>query len=107
MSIHVLVEPLPDGSGFRARTGSPLDLTATGPTPESALDEIGRQLAEKWQRGARIYPLPTLPSHRRTDLPPPTDEEMRDFWAAVEEYRDQCDREAEERYGVKIDRPAR
>jgi hypothetical protein len=106
MSINVLVEPLPDGAGFRASTGAPLDLTATGPTPESALDEIGRQLAEKWERGARLYALPTVRPPRRTDLPPPTDEEMQDFWAGVEECRRQYDEEDRRRYGVPDAPPA-
>ena len=106
MSMHVLVEPLPDGSGYRARTGAPLDLTATGKTPEEALGEIGRQVAEKWAHGARFYALPTIPPVRRPDLPPPTDEEMRDFWAGVAEYRRQCEEQDRERYGVPDAPPA-
>ena len=106
MAMHVLVEPLPDGSGYRARTGAPLDLTASGRTPEEALDEIGRQVAEKWERGARLYPLPTGPVLRPTDLPPPSTDEMRDFWAGVEEYRRQCEEQDRERYGVPDAPPA-
>ena len=106
MPMHVLVEPLPDGTGFRARTGAPLDLTATGPTPEAALDDIGRQVAEKWDRGARLYPLPTGPVPRRTDLPPPSAEEMRDFWAGVEEVRRQYEERDRQRSGVSDAPPA-
>ena len=106
MSMQVLVEPLPDGSGYRASTGAPLHITATGATPELALEDVGRQLAEKWDRGARLYNLPGIPPVRR-DPPNPIDPALEEIYRqAVEEYRDQCDREAEARYGVKIERPA-
>ena len=105
MSMHVLVEPLPDGTGYQARTGAPLDLTATGPTPEAALDEIGRQLAEKWDRGARLYPLPTV-RVPRTDLPPPSADELRDFWAGVEDVRRQYEERDRQRSGVSEAPPA-
>ena len=106
MSIFVLVEPLADGTGFKASTGAPLDVTATGPTPEVALEEVGRRVAERWERGARLYPLPTVPVPRRTDLPPPTDEEMRDFWAGVEDVRRQYEEQDRQRLGVTEAPPA-
>jgi hypothetical protein len=106
MALHVLVEPLPDGTGYQARTGAPLDLTATGKTPEEALDEIGRQVAEKWERGARLYPLPTVAVPRRADLPPPSAEEMRDFWAGVEDVRRQYEERDRQRSGVSDAPPA-
>ena len=91
MSIFVLVEPLADGTGYRASTGAPLDVTATGATPEAALGAVGRRVAERWERGARLYPLPTVAAPPRTDPPrtdpPPTDEEVRNFWASIEEVR--------------------
>jgi hypothetical protein len=106
MALHVLVEPLPDGSGYQARTGAPLDLTATGRTPEEALEEIGRQLAQKWEHGARLYPLPTVPALRRADLPPPSAEEMRDFWTGVEDVRRQYEERDRQRSGVSDAPPA-
>jgi hypothetical protein len=106
MSMQVLVEPLADGSGFRASTGAPLNLTATGKSPEEALEEVGRRVAELWDRGARIYTLPGIPPNRRTERTA-VDEEMEQIYREeIEKYRDQCDREAEERYGVKIEHSA-
>src|SRR5262245_36635183 len=105
MAMHVLVEPLPDGSGYRARTGAPLDLAATGKTPEEALGEIGRQLAEKWDGGARLYTLPGIPA-RRTDLRPPTAEEMQDVWAGVAEHLRECEEEDRRRFGIPDAPPA-
>ena len=106
MSIFVLVEPLADGSGYTACTGAPLDVTATGPTPEDALAAVGRLVAARWERGARLYPLPTVPIPRRTDLPPPTDDELRDFWAGVEDVRRQYEDRDRQRHGVPESPPA-
>jgi hypothetical protein len=109
MSIHVLVEPLPDNAGYRGSTGSPLNLSATAKTPEEVLDDIGRQLAEKWDRGARIYPIPGLPTTRRRDvsLPPKELEKLESAYrAAIEEYRDQCDTEERHRLGISDSPPA-
>jgi hypothetical protein len=106
MSMHVLVEPLADGAGFRARTGAPLDLAATGKTPEEALEEIGRLVATRMQQGARIYPLPVpgigpdigqILSHAGPGIP---DEERRLWREGVEEYRRQCDEEMRRQYGL-------
>jgi len=44
MEIPVLLEPLPSG-GFRARSGDPLELTAQGDSPDSALRNL-RDLIE-------------------------------------------------------------
>jgi|GEM_PF-5053449 hypothetical protein len=110
MSMHVLVEPLPDGSGYRASTGAPLDLSATGKTPDEALDEIGRKLADRWARGARLYPIPSWPITRRPDPALSAEdaaEVERLYQEALEEHRSRSDREAEAEYGVTIDRPAR
>lgn len=106
MSMHVLVEPLPDGSGYQARTGAPLDLTATGATPEEALGEIGRLVAARVQQGARIYPVPApgmesdigqVLAHAGPRIP----EEERRLWReGVEEYRRQCDEELRRQYGL-------
>jgi hypothetical protein len=106
MSMQVLVEPLPDGSGYRASTGAPLHITATGATPEAALEVVGRQVAEKWDQGARLYTLPTVPIYPPTGLPPPTDEEMRDFWTGVEDVRRQYEERDRQRAGMSEAPPA-
>jgi hypothetical protein len=106
MAMHVLVEPLPDGSGYRARTGAPLDLIATGKTPEEALGEIGRLVAVQIQKGARVYPLPVpglapdigeILAHAGPRIP---DEERRLWREGVDAYRRQCDEEMRRQYGL-------
>ena len=106
MSMHVLVEPMQDGSGYQARTGAPLDLTATGKTPEEALAEIGRLVATRIQQGARIYPVPVpgmaadvgqVLAHAGPRI---SDEERRLWREGVDEYRRQCDEELRRQYGL-------
>ena len=105
MSMQVLVEPLPDGTGYRASTGAPLHVTATGATAEAALEEVGRQVADKWDRGARLYNLPGIPPVRRD--PTPLDPELEEVYRqAVEEYREQVDREDRLRLGIADAPPA-
>jgi hypothetical protein len=105
MSMDVLVEPLADGSGYRASTGAPLNVTATGPTPEEALQEVGRQVAEKLDNGARLYNLPGIPPVRRklASLDP---ELEKLYWQAVEVHREQCDRDDRRRLGLPESPPA-
>jgi hypothetical protein len=99
MAMQVLVEPLSDGTGYRASTGAPLHVTATGPTPDEALAEVGRQVAEKLERGAQLYNLPGIPPVRRD--PTPLDPELEKvYWQAVEEHREQVDREDRLRLGI-------
>jgi hypothetical protein len=108
MSMHVLVEPLSDGSGYRASTGAPLDLAATGQTPEEALGEVGRLIAARVQQGARIYPVPVPVPGMASDIGqilahagPRIPEEERRLWReGVDEYRRQRDEELRRQYGL-------
>jgi len=82
-----------------------LHLTATGITPEEALDGVGRQIAEKWDQGARLYNLPGIPPLRRN--PTPLDPELEKVYRqAVEEHREQVDREDRQRLGIGDAPPA-
>jgi hypothetical protein len=97
MSISVLIEPLPDGSGFRARTGEPFNLTATGPTPEDAMTGIDLMLLERVKQGWRVYTLPD------PGLPGSADHfgepEWKLFWRTVLENRQVGDVEARRELG--------
>jgi hypothetical protein len=97
--MQVLVEPLPDGTGYRATTGGPLDASATGPTPEDAIGALERTVVQRLRNGAQIFTVsvPGAP----TDLGPilahagrrVPDEERRLWREGVDEYRRQCDEE--------------
>ena len=55
MQIHVLVEPLPDGRGFRARAGEPFPVAAESPDRAAAVDEVRRRLDALVIRPARWW----------------------------------------------------
>jgi hypothetical protein len=40
MQIPILIEPLPNSKGFRARTGEPLSLSAEGATRDAAVHQL-------------------------------------------------------------------
>ncbi len=97
MEIPVLLEPLPDG-GFRARSGDPLEFTANGDSPDSALRNL-RDLIE--MRIARGTVLTTIQvSSARTGRHPGAgvyrNEPLFDEWrAAIEAYRQALDDDPE------------
>lgn len=55
MELAVFVTPHPPG--FRARTGSPLDLTADGMTEDAALADLRSQVALKLNAGGKVRTL--------------------------------------------------
>ena len=87
MEIPVFVEPIP--TGFRATAGSPLPLTADGPTADAAVAAVQELLAEQLRAGGRLRTL-TIPTadeiaaagRRLADNPL-----FDDFVRAIEEYR--------------------
>lgn len=98
MSLHVLIEPLPGGAGYRASTGAPLNATDVGPTPEEAVAALERTIAQRIQDGASIVSVPVpgetdvarIMAHAGRRVP---DEERRLWREGVDEYRRQCDEE--------------
>ena len=62
MQIPALVEPLA-GQGFRARVGSPFDLSVEGPTPEMAVDRLREQVAELVAAGVRFATIEVATEH--------------------------------------------
>lgn len=87
MQIPVLVEPI--ATGFRASTGSPLDLTAEGASADDALATLKKNLTTRLQSGAKLRSLRVLDvdsmlaAGRSLAANPLFD----DWVAAVEEYR--------------------
>src|SRR5687767_10008323 len=46
MQIPILIEPLPDGRGFRAKAGDPFGVSAEAPDRDRAIDQVRRRLDE-------------------------------------------------------------
>lgn len=55
MTISVFVEPTP--KGFRATTGSPLELTAEAKTEDAAIAAVRAKFAARLQAGGKVHQL--------------------------------------------------
>jgi hypothetical protein len=89
MQIPVLVEPLPDGRGFRARAGEPFDLSAEGPTKAAAIRGVQDAARDRLAGGAEVVPLEVATGNPGVDLAGflPDDELTRQWLEALEENR--------------------
>ena len=87
MELAVFVTPHPPG--FRARTGSPLDLTADGLTVDDALDDLRSQVASKLVDGSKVRTLTLTDVDSIQAAAGKVGESplFEDWVAAVEEYR--------------------
>jgi hypothetical protein len=93
MRIPVLIERVP-GSGFRAKGGEPLPISAEGTTRGEAVACLRCLIAERLARGAELISLDLEP--RQHPLGPVSgwseDDPLLDEWQeAVEAYRRQVD----------------
>ena len=98
MELPVLIEPTPDGR-YRARSGEPLVLTATGATADEALGELRRQFAARLDAGTQIVPMGVPPAAWPWDdvLGMFKDDPLFDEWqAAIAEHRRERDGNDEE-----------
>jgi hypothetical protein len=89
MQIPVLLEPLPDGRGFRARAGEPFDLSAEGPTKAAAVQGLRDAARGRLAGGAEVIPLEVATGNPWVDLAGflPDDELTRQWMEALEENR--------------------
>ena len=95
MNLPILIEPLVARPGYRARLGTPFDLTTEAPSAEAAVRQLTQALTDLLRSGAVIgtIPMPTL--SRGGWLP---DDELTGEWLrAVQDYRDECDKADRER----------
>jgi len=97
MEIPVLLETLPDG-GFRARSGDPLDLTAQGDSPDSALRNLRDLIETRIASGTLLTTIEVL--NFRTGRHPGAgiyrDEPLFDQWrAAIDAYRQEIEDDPE------------
>lgn len=93
MQIPVLIEPVA-GTGFRARGGEPLPLTAEGATPDEALQKLRELLQARLTGGTRLVAL-EVPDDDNPWLKMAgmyKDDPLFDEWQqAIAEYRRQID----------------
>ena len=94
MESPLLLEPNP-GGGFRARSGDPLNLTAEGNTPDSALQHLQYLIAARIAAGSTLTSL-TIPTSEGISIHPGAgmyrDERFFDEWRAeIEAYRQQIE----------------
>jgi hypothetical protein len=68
VQIPVLVEPLPDGRGFRARSGEPLAMSAEGPTKDEAMRELQKLANGRLGGDAEIIPMEVKSGNPWIDL---------------------------------------
>jgi hypothetical protein len=90
MELPVIIEPLPDQSGFAARLAAPIDLSAEGATADEAEKRLAIKLQERLVQGTQLRTL-RIPS-----APPPggwlPDDELTQEWLQhIRDYRAECD----------------
>jgi len=97
MQIPILIEPLPDGRGFRAKAGDPFSLSAEGPTRDEAIRCLRAQLNGRLRAGAEILPMELPSSNPWTDLAGflPDDELTREWMRTLEENRRKANESAD------------
>lgn len=80
--MNLVVSVAPHADGFRASTGGPLDLTADGPTADTAVDVLRNLIAARFQTGE----LRTIQVPEPWPIVEPTPDAQRD--ADFEAYRE-------------------
>jgi hypothetical protein len=93
MQLPILVEPTSDGR-FLARIGEPFHLSSVADDAQHALDDLGRQVRQRLQGGARLAVLTlTNGSAQVGNAPFPADEAYKTDWV----YRELTEEMAEAR----------
>ena len=96
MQIPVLIEPIA-ASGFRARSGEPLPLTAEGATGEEALNRLRLNLESKLQDGSELVTIQVgtteNPWSRGAGMWSPDDPMIAEWLQDIENYRRKVDEE--------------
>ncbi len=104
MELLVVIEPLPDRSGFTAHLAAPFQLSATAATPEEAERRLAALLHDRLQQGLELRTLsvPTpLPAGAHAGWLP-DDELTQDWLQQVREYRAECDAVDRQRLGGNV-----
>ena len=90
MELPVVIEPLPDRSGFTGHLAAPFDLSAAAATAEEGHQQLAALLQQRLQNGFEVRTL-TLPITAAVGGWLPDDELTRDWLEQVQQYRAECD----------------
>src|SRR5438132_43576 len=105
MELPVVIEPLPDRSGFTAHLAAPFPLSATAATAEEAHRQLAALLQHQMQQGLefRTLTVPVAAGGASEGGWLPDDELTRDWLQLVQQYRTECDTADRERLGSAPD----
>ena len=99
MQVSTLIEPV-TGQGFRASTGSPLEITVVAETRQAAILQMQECLRQRFAQGAEIVNVEAQPEEHpwKKFAGGLKDHPLLEEWKqAMADYRDQVDREEAER----------
>jgi hypothetical protein len=91
MKLPIVIEPLPDGSGFTAHLAAPFDLSAAGATAEEAQRQLAALLQRRLQQGMELRTLAVPITGAADGGWLPDDELTRDWIQLMQQYRAECD----------------
>jgi hypothetical protein len=93
VELAVVIEPLPDRSGYTAHLAAPLQLSATAATAEEAHRQLAALLQRRLEEGLefRALTVPFAPGGGAGGGWLPDDELTRDWIRLVQQYRAECD----------------
>ena len=102
VELPVVIEPIPDRSGFTARLAAPLPLSAEGATAEEAHQQLAALLQRRLREGLELraitVPIAGTPGAHAGWL---ADDELTQAWLhEVQAYRAECDAADRERLGA-------
>jgi hypothetical protein len=93
MQIPILIEALPSGRGFRARTSAPFPIDVESSDKASVIAEVKRTFDHLVADGQVVFvdvaaQNPAAALIGTLDM---SDPEVQKWWRHVEEFRDECD----------------
>lgn len=93
VELPVMIEPLPDRSGFTARLAASFDVSATAATPEEAHRQLAVLVQHRIEDGMELRTLhvPGAAGGGPEGGWLPDDELTRDWLQLVQQYRAECD----------------
>jgi hypothetical protein len=98
MSISILVEP--SQVGFRATTGSPLNLSAEAGSAAEALTALQAKIDSRFERGAILVERPAPAPHSPIPLIPLAENPLFEAWMeAIDKYREEKELQDRAIYG--------